>query len=330
MSSRYDIEGLLARFLEGRTAAAARLITVLENGGEDAEKVLDAIFSMTSNAYRVGFTGPPGAGKSSLVSRLARQFRKEDAKIGIIAIDPTSPFSGGALLGDRIRMQSLFEDPEVFVRSLASRGSLGGISNCTDEVCDLMDAFGKDMILIETVGVGQSELEIAEKAHTVVVILVPESGDGIQAMKAGLMEIGDIFVMNKSDHSDAEVAAMEIEDSIKLKQVPEGGWRPAVVMTSAKEDRGIGDLAGLIKKHREYLEDNDLMRRKRKKILLSRVRNALMDRMERRLRGSEEVRRIVSDRMEEVYAGRLSPYRLVRELDGIVTIGRSAGPTHGE
>ncbi len=330
MSSRYDIDGLLARFREGRVAAAARLITILENGGEDAEKVFDAIFSGTRNAYRVGFTGPPGAGKSSLVSRLAVKFRKEGGKLGIIAIDPTSPFSGGALLGDRIRMQPLWDDPEVFVRSLASRGSLGGISKCTDEVCDLMDAFGKNMIMIETVGVGQSELEIAEKAHTVVVILVPESGDGIQAMKAGLMEIGDIFVMNKSDHRDAEMAAMEIEDSIKLKNVPEGGWRPVVVLTSAKEETGIDDLAGLIRRHRKFLEENDLMSLKRRKILFSRVRDALMDRMERRLRNNGKVGRVLSERMEDVYAGRLSPYRLVRELDGMVIIGNDDGPMHGE
>ena len=165
MDRRYDIEGLLERFDKGMVAAAARLITVLEDGGADAEKVLDSIFSRTKDAYRVGFTGPPGAGKSSLIYRLAGKFREMDRKLGIIAIDPTSPFSGGALLGDRIRMQTLSEDPGIFVRSLASRGSLGGISNCTDEVTDLLDAFGKDMIMIETVGVGQSELEIAEKAR---------------------------------------------------------------------------------------------------------------------------------------------------------------------
>lgn len=318
--SRFDIEKLLKRFGEGQVAAAARLITVLENGGEQAEEVLDAIFSSTKNAYRVGFTGPPGAGKSSLLFHLSKRFRAGGSKIGIIAIDPTSPFSGGALLGDRIRMQSLSEDPDIFVRSLASRGSLGGISNCTDEVTDLMDAFGKDLILIETVGVGQSELEIAEKAHTVVVVLVPESGDGIQAMKAGLMEIGDIFVMNKSDHKDAEMAALEIEDSLKLKNVPEGQWRPKVVMTSAREESGIAELVEVIGQHRQYLEANGLFEVKRREILFSRVRNAVMDRIERKLRESETVRRIMSERMDEVYMGKLSPYRLVRELEDTVTI----------
>ncbi|MCK4537735.1 MAG: methylmalonyl Co-A mutase-associated GTPase MeaB [Candidatus Krumholzibacteria bacterium] len=320
MRPGYDIPELLERFKKGQVSAAARLITILENGGIDAEAVLDGIFHMTSNAYRVGFTGPPGAGKSSLIFRLTKKFREKDKKIGIIAIDPTSPFSGGALLGDRIRMQALSDDPEVFVRSLASRGSLGGISNCTDEVTDLMDAFGKDLILIETVGVGQSELEIAEKAHTVVVILVPESGDGIQAMKAGLMEIGDIFVMNKADHKDAELAAMEIEDTLKLKKIADDAWRPRVILTSAKEDRGTGEFAGLIEEHRVYLEQSGLFLKKRRQILFSRVKNALMDKMERRLRASESVKNIMADRMDDVYEGRLSPFRLVHELEKIVTI----------
>lgn len=320
MGERPGIERLLELFAEGKVSAAARLITVLENGGEDAERVLDSIFHRTGNAYRIGFTGPPGAGKSSLLNRVTGKFREKDHRVGIIAIDPTSPFTGGALLGDRIRMQAHSEDPEVFVRSLASRGSLGGISNCTDEVVDLMDAFGKDIVLIETVGVGQSELEISEKAHTVVVVLVPESGDGIQAMKAGLMEIGDIFVMNKADHDDAESAAREIQDSLRLKDIPDGVWEPKVVLTSAREETGIDDLIDVIEEHRRYLEAGGHFARIRKKILSSRVRNALMDRMERRLRASEKVRVLLEQRMESVYKGELSPYMLVRELEELVRI----------
>ncbi|MBN1163177.1 MAG: methylmalonyl Co-A mutase-associated GTPase MeaB [Candidatus Krumholzibacteriota bacterium] len=320
MGNKPDIDALLERFAEGNVTAAARLISVIENGGEEAERVLDRIFAQTSNAYRVGFTGPPGAGKSSLLYRLTRIFREEGRRIAVIAVDPTSPFSGGALLGDRIRMQSLSEDTEIFVRSLASRGSLGGISNCTDEVCDLMDAFGKDLILVETVGVGQSELEIAEKAHTVVVVLVPESGDGIQAMKAGLMEIGDIFVMNKCDHSDAELAALEIEDTLKLKNIPAGGWKPRVVLTSAREETGIDDLLRAIGEHHTYLQDKGLFRKKRKQILFSRVRRAVMDKLEQKLRNSETVRDLIDRRMKEVYDGKLSPYQVVRELERIVKI----------
>ena len=314
------ITELLEKFEKGNVAAAARLISVLETGGNDAEAVMDNIFPKTTGAYRIGFTGPPGAGKSSLVYHLSKLYRGRSRTIGIIAVDPTSPFSGGALLGDRIRMQQLSEDPEVFVRSLASRGSLGGISNCTDEVADLLVAFGKELIMIETVGVGQSELEVAEKTHTVVVILVPESGDGIQAMKAGLMEIGDIFVMNKADHPDAELAAREIEDTLKLKDLAEGEWRPPVVMTSALEETGIVELAAKIDEHYQYLEKRDRFGEMRKRTLRSRVRSAFIDKIERRLWESSKVRSLLEERMNEVYSGRLSPYRLVRELESYVAI----------
>ncbi|UCF05535.1 MAG: methylmalonyl Co-A mutase-associated GTPase MeaB [bacterium] len=315
-----DLQVLIERFEQGHATAAARLITILENGGEPAESVMDRIFPKARGAYRIGFTGPPGAGKSSLVLHISQLLRRRDVQIGVIAVDPTSPFSGGALLGDRIRMQRLTGDPGVFVRSLASRGSLGGISNCTDEVADLLDAFGKEMILIETVGVGQSELEIAETTHTVVVILVPESGDGIQAMKAGLMEIGDVFVMNKADHPDSELAAKEIEDTLRLKNVPDGAWIPPVVLTSALEGRGIKELAESIEKHHRYLEEEDRLVEKRRRILRSRVRSAFMDRMERKIWDDPSVREILSERIGDVYEGRLSPYRLVQELEKRVKI----------
>jgi LAO/AO transport system kinase len=317
---RSDIEILIERFEKGGVAAAARLITMIENGGEEVEWIMDAIFPKTRGAYRIGFTGPPGAGKSSLVYHLSKAFRGKGREIGIIAVDPTSPFSGGALLGDRIRMQKLSEDPHVFVRSLASRGSLGGISNCTDEVADLLDAFGKDLVLIETVGVGQSELEIAEKTHTVVVILVPESGDGIQAMKAGLMEIGDIFVMNKSDHPDADLAAREIEDTLRLKDVPEGHWRPPVLQTSAIEGTGIEELIAGIEKHRLWLEERNLLEEKRRRILRSRVRGAFLDKLERRLWRESKVQKTLDGKIGEVYAGRISPYRLVNDLEKLVRV----------
>jgi len=320
MRDNTDIAKLLAAFACGSVAAAARLITIIENGGSAAETVMDGVFPRTRGAYRIGFTGPPGAGKSSLVYRISRLLRAKGKEIGIIAVDPTSPFSGGALLGDRIRMQKLSDDPGIFVRSLASRGSLGGISNCTDEVADLLDAFGKELVLIETVGVGQSELEIAEKAHTVVVILVPESGDGIQAMKAGLMEIGDIFVMNKSDHPDAIRAARELEDSLRIKDIPQGFWRPPVVLASATQEKGIDEIAERIEEHRRYLEEKGMLAAKRRRILFSRVRDAFMERMERRIWDNPKVRAAIDTRMEEVYAGRLGPYRLVRELEELVDI----------
>jgi LAO/AO transport system kinase len=315
MRNDIDIAKLLDDFSHGSVAAAARLITIVEDGGAAAETVMDGVFPLAKGAYRVGFTGPPGAGKSSLVYILARLFRSTGSKLGIIAVDPTSPFSGGALLGDRIRMQKLADDPGVFVRSLASRGSLGGISNCTDEVADLLDAFGKDLVFIETVGVGQSELEIAEKAHTVVVILVPESGDGVQAMKAGLMEIGDIFVMNKADHPDAIGAARVLEDTLRIKDVAPGSWMPPVVLASALEGKGIDEIAERIGEHRRHLEGCGLLDAKRRRVLHSRVRDALMDRMEKRIWDDSKIRSMIEARMEEVYAGHVSPSRLVRELD---------------
>jgi len=315
-----DIDKLVEEFERGSRVAVARLITLIENDSDSAQVVLDRIFSRTQKAYRIGFTGPPGAGKSTLVYRLSKYYRALDKTIGIIAVDPTSPFSGGALLGDRIRMQELTSDPGVFVRSLASRGSLGGISRCTDDVADLLDAFGKDLILIETVGVGQSELEIAEKAHTVIVILVPESGDSIQAMKAGLMEIGDIFVMNKADHSSAEVAAREIEDTLRLKDTSEGEWRPRVVLTSAIENRGIEELATAIEEHREYLLTAGVLEKKRRKNLYSRVRENLLERLEERFLNSEIVAGILKKRMEDVYALKVSPYRVARELEQYLKI----------
>jgi LAO/AO transport system kinase len=315
MRNDIDIARLIGDFSRGSVAAAARLITIVEDGGAAAETVMDGVFPLTKGAYRVGFTGPPGAGKSSLVYGLARLFRTRRRKLGIIAVDPTSPFSGGALLGDRIRMQKLSDDPGVFVRSLASRGSLGGISNCTDEVADLLDAFGKDLVFIETVGVGQSELEIAEKAHTVVVILVPESGDGVQAMKAGLMEIGDIFVMNKADHPDAIGAARVLEESLRIKEVAPGAWMPPVVLASALEGKGIDEIAERIEDHRRYLEGRGLTEAKRKRVLHSRVRDAFMDRMEKRIWDNSSIRGVIEGKMEDVYAGRISPSRLVRELE---------------
>jgi LAO/AO transport system kinase len=315
MRSDVDIPKLINDFAHGSVAAAARLITIVENGGTSAEAVMEGIFPRTKGAYRVGFTGPPGAGKSSLMYRLARLFRAKGSSLGIIAVDPTSPFSGGALLGDRIRMQKLADDPGVFVRSLASRGSLGGISNCTDEVADLLDAFGKELVLIETVGVGQSELEIAEKTHTVVVILVPESGDGVQAMKAGLMEIGDIFVMNKADHPDAIRAARELEDTIRIKDVSAGSWMPPVVLASALDGTGIEEIAERIGEHRRYLETRGLLESKRRRILYSRVRDAFMERMEERIWSDANIRTMIEEKMEGVYSGRVSPSRLVRELE---------------
>lgn len=313
-----QINKLIADFREGKITAAARLISIIEGGGEEAEEAMDAVFPRVNGVLRVGFTGPPGAGKSTIVYNLTLHYRARGEEVGIIAVDPTSPFSGGALLGDRIRMQKLSSDSGVFLRSLASRGSLGGISNCTDDVADLMDAFGKDIVLIETVGVGQSELEVADKAHTVVVVLVPESGDGIQAMKAGLMEIGDIFVMNKSDHPDAEIAARELEEVLRMKEVGDEGWKPPVILTSAVKNEGTEKLLESIDEHEKFLRDQCKFEEKRKKILYSRVRSAFIDRIEKKFLSDPQVEEIMNREMKEVYRGKLSPYKVVLELEKLI------------
>ncbi len=320
MARTRTIDSVFTAFREGKSAAAGRLLSIIEDGGKEAEKVVEYIFPAIRGVCRVGFTGPPGAGKSTIVSRLTSYFREDNKSVGIILVDPTSPFSGGALLGDRIRMQEFSNDPGVFVRSLASRGSLGGISNCTDEAVDILDAYGKDIVFIETVGVGQSELEIAEKTHTVVVILVPESGDAIQAMKAGLMEIGDIFVMNKSDHQDAEMAAREIQSALRLKESSGNEWSPRVILTCGLKNEGVDELKKAIDEHRDFLTVNNLMENKNRQILFSRVRNALLDRLEGKIRKSPRVRELMDEKMKEVYAGHISPYSVVYELEKMINI----------
>src|ERR1700694_1948193 len=235
----------------GEMRAVSRAITAIENHAAEAEELLRLLFPHTGKAYLTGITGAPGTGKSTLVDRLAAYYRQQQASVGVIAVDPTSPYSGGAILGDRIRMQGHASDPGMFIRSMATRGFLGGLSRSTSEVALLLDAAGKRQILIETVGVGQDEIDIVRLADCVIVVVVPGLGDDIQNMKAGLMEIADIFVVNKSDREGAERVEQQLHAMLSLV-MPQQGWHPAVVRTVASENRGIDTLAQTIAKFRAH------------------------------------------------------------------------------
>jgi LAO/AO transport system kinase len=264
--SPLEADDLVARTLAGERVPLARAISLVENESPAAIPLLDECFRRAGRAYRIGITGPPGAGKSTLVTRLALEYRRRGETVGIVAVDPTSPFSGGALLGDRVRMAELAGDDGVFIRSMATRGSLGGLAVHTAQVCDVLDAAGFTRLLIETVGVGQSELEIAETADSTAVVLVPESGDGIQALKAGLMEIGDLFVINKADREGAERAAYAIHTALELRAV-HGGWTPPVQMTVASIGTGVAEVIDRFEEHLVHLQGHaGLEGRRRRRI----------------------------------------------------------------
>ncbi len=311
MTGEKKIEDLLKRFLGGDRIALARVLTHAENGTREFPYLYDNLYAKAGGARRVGLTGPPGAGKSTLVEALARLFRNSGEEVGIVAVDPTSPFSGGALLGDRIRMQKLSLDPGVFVRSMASRGSVGGLAHTTDEVADIMDAFGFSTILIETVGVGQSEVDVASSASTTMVVLFPGAGDMIQAMKAGLMEIADIFVVNKSDKPGADRMVVEIGDMLELRTGGEG-WKPPILTCSALNEEGVGDLLEALSGHGRFLSDSGELGRRRTRHLKEKVKRlveAMAGKEIWQSRGQDEI-------LEEAVAGEgvLSPFRLAGEI----------------
>ena len=265
---------LKEKLLCGDRRALARLITMIEDENPAKNDILKDIYTHTGKAHVVGFTGAPGSGKSSLVDLVISEVRKEEKSVGVIAVDPSSPFSGGAILGDRIRMQEHTLDPQVFIRSMGTRGTLGGLSKSTREVVKVLDAFGKDLIFVETVGVGQSEVDIVKYADTTVLVLTPAAGDSVQTIKAGVMEIADIFVVNKSDLPGKDRTVTEIEAMLDLS--PAKDWRPPVITSNAVNGEGITAIWETVQKHRKYLEESGLLLSVRKE----RAERELVDQVE--------------------------------------------------
>lgn len=263
---------IAAELLQGNRLALSRAITAIENEYDEATEIMTKIYPHTGHAYVLGITGPPGAGKSTLTDKIARTYRAQGKTVGIIAVDPTSPFTGGAILGDRIRMNGLTLDSGVFIRSMGTRGSLGGLSHKTADAVKAMDAFGKDIIIVETVGVGQSEVDIVKAADTTMVVLIPGMGDDIQAIKAGILEIGDLYCINKSDLDGADKLVREINMMLDLDTFMTD-WRPPITKVVASQNEGIEELIGTVEKHRAYIEGNGELARRRTK----RTRDEMLD-----------------------------------------------------
>ena len=350
---------LLADFDAGRSAALARAVSIVENRRAGFDALLGVLHPRVGRARRIGVTGPPGAGKSTLTTLLAKHYRELGLRVGVIAVDPTSPFTGGALLGDRIRMESVALDPGVFIRSMATRGSLGGLASATREVSDVLDAFGFDRILLETVGVGQSELDIAAAADTSLVVLVPESGDSIQMLKAGVMEIADVFVVNKADRPGADRLRHELELMLglrgghALKNVPAhhgvdlrsvagnpakaaraaaadpepDRWTPPVLATIGAKAEGIGELVVALDRHFEFLERSGGLRERRRRRLRERVIEVVERKVHQRLWLHEPTNAWLESRIPELERGDATPFGVADELlarSGTLVAGQAA------
>lgn len=334
-----DLENLIGELAVGRTAVLARAISMVENARPGFEQLLAAVHPRQGRGRRVGVTGPPGAGKSTLTQQLVQAWRGQGLTVAVVAVDPTSPFSGGALLGDRIRMERVALDQGVYIRSMATRGSLGGLATSTREVCDVLDAAGFDRILVETVGVGQSELAVAGMADSTVLVLVPESGDGIQTLKSGVMEVADLYVVNKADRPGADKLAREIEVTLGFRQgnafrgmrahhgavltVPAPGalitgggvyWEPPVLLSVATKGEGIDRLAAALDTHHDWMVTTGELPVRRRKRLAARTREVVDRAMRKWVWQETRAEEMVRERLDEVAAGRQSPYELASDI----------------
>ncbi|MFO7767722.1 MAG: methylmalonyl Co-A mutase-associated GTPase MeaB [bacterium] len=307
-------EDLIQGVLDGDRRALARAISIVEGQGALRARLLKELYPPGHRASICGITGPPGAGKSTLVERLAHTELEEhpETRVGVVAVDPTSPFTGGALLGDRIRMPGLAVHPRAFIRSMATRGSRGGLARAAREVAVLMGAAGSDRVLMETVGVGQVELDVAEAADTTVVVLVPESGDGIQAMKAGLMEIGDVFVINKADREGAEGLRVEVEQVLHMR--PGEGWSHPVLKTIASTGEGTAEVIEAIASHRAWLTESGEGRARRQRRTVSYVKEIVQETLSRRLWEMETCREQLDRRTADILAGQADPFAVAEEI----------------
>jgi LAO/AO transport system kinase len=316
------IQFWVERIRAGDVRSLARAISTIEDGRPESVQLLKALFPYSGRARVIGITGAPGAGKSTLVDHLAREYRKLEHTVGIIAVDPTSPYTGGAILGDRIRMQAHHADAGIYIRSMATRGFLGGLARATNDVATVLDASGKDMVLIETVGVGQDEIDIVRLADITVVILVPGMGDDVQTIKAGIMEIADIFVINKSDREGAERVEREIR-AMQTLSIRKDAWTPPIVKTVASEGKGVSELAAAILNYEKFLESRDLLLKKKisnwRERLVEMLRQELLERLLRESLPESELVRLASD----IAAHRRDPYSLVEELVGNFAAGEA-------
>jgi LAO/AO transport system kinase len=314
-------ETLAAGVRSGDRRALARAITLVENGDPLAYEVVADLYPHTGNAYAVGFTGPPGVGKSTLISSLVRHVRARDAQVGVVSVDPSSPFSHGALLGDRIRLSDHFLDPAVFIRSMGTRGHLGGLAEATLQALLLLDAAGKELVFLETVGTGQSEVEVIGIADTVVLVLMPGSGDSVQALKAGIMEIPDVIAINKLDHPAAKTMLNEVRSILSLDT--ESEWRPPIVLTEATRGENVPELWEKVEAHRSYLEESGQLDERRRRNLAGEVFAVASARakqhLEQAVAGDPELRRL----LDAVQRRELDPLSAVREiLEKVFRIGR--------